>query len=59
MKLRPLIWTIGLAFAGYSLAPRLPMPLRTAEIVGALGGAVIGFAVGWGLQHLLTLGRRR
>jgi len=62
MKLRPLIWTIGLAFAGYSLAPRLPFARPTAEIVGALGGAVVGFLIGWGLQWALQrmsqLGRR-
>lgn len=59
MKLRPLIWTIGLAYVGYALAWKLPMSRPTAEIVGTLAGAAVGFAVGWGLQRLLELGRRR
>jgi hypothetical protein len=54
-----LIWTIGLAIVGYSLAGRSSMPHPTAEAVGALLGGVVGFGVGWGLQRLLELGRRR
>jgi len=59
MKLRPLIWTFGLAYVGYLLSGKLPMARPTAEIVGTLAGAAVGFGVGWGLQRLLELGRRR
>jgi hypothetical protein len=58
MKLRVWIWTFGLAFVGYALAGRgIPSPAR--ETVGAILGALVGFCVGWGLQRLLELGRRR
>lgn len=59
MRPRVLIWTIGLAIVGYSLAGRSSMPHPTAEAVGALVGGLVGFGVGWGLQRLLELGRRR
>ena len=59
MKLRILIWTIGLAYAGYAMAWKLPWPRPTSEIVGTLGGAAVGFCVGWGLQRLFELGRRQ
>jgi hypothetical protein len=58
MKLRVWIWTIGLAVVGYSLAGRSgESPQRQA--IGAVLGAVMGFVVGWGLQRLLDMGRRR
>jgi len=58
MKLRVWIWTFGLAFVGYALAGRgSPSPLR--ETVGTILGAMVGFCVGWGLQRLLEMGRRR
>ena len=59
MKLRPFIWTFGLAYVGYALSWKLPMARPAAEIVGTIAGAAIGFGVGWGLQRLLELGRRR
>jgi hypothetical protein len=59
MRPRVFIWTIGLAIVGYSLAGRSNMAHPTAEAIGALVGGVIGFGVGWGLQRLLELGRRR
>jgi hypothetical protein len=58
MKLRPYIWTLGLAYVGYVLSAKLPMARPTAEIVGTVAGGVVGFGVGWGLQRLLELGRR-
>ncbi len=57
MKLRILIWTLGLAFVGYALGGR-GGPNPAHETVGAILGAAIGFCVGWGLQRLLELGRR-
>jgi len=58
MKLRVWIWTIGLAVAGYSIAGRgVESPVR--QIAGAVGGAAVGFSIGWGLQRLLEIGRRR
>ena len=59
MRPRVWIWTIGLAIVGYSLAGRSTMPHPTVEIVGTLIGAAVGFGVGWGLQRLLELGRKR
>jgi hypothetical protein len=59
MKARVVIWTLGLAYVGYALAGRLPMPRPANEIVGTLAGAALGFGVGWGLQRLLEAGRRR
>ena len=59
MKLRIWIWTFGLGFVGYALGARGAAPTPARETVGAILGAVVGFFVGWGLQHLLELGRRR
>jgi hypothetical protein len=59
MKLRVWIWTVGLAFVGYSLGARGPSPTPMHETVGAILGAIVGFGVGWGLQRLLDLSRRR
>ena len=59
MKLRVWIWTIGLAFVGYALANRGATPSPARETAGAIIGAILGFGVGWGLQHLLEMGRRR
>jgi hypothetical protein len=58
MKLRVLIWTVGLAFVGYALAGRGAVPNPARETIGALLGAAVGFCVGWGLQRLLEMGRR-
>jgi len=58
MRARVLIWTIGLAIVGYSLAGRSSMAHPQAEIIGVVCGGVAGFAVGWGLQRLLQMGRR-
>jgi hypothetical protein len=58
MKLRVLIWTVGLAFVGYALAERGAVPNPARETIGALLGAAVGFCVGWGLQRLLEMGRR-
>jgi hypothetical protein len=58
MRARVLIWTIGLAFVGYSLAGRSAMAHPQAEVIGVVAGAVIGFAVGWGLQRLFEMGRK-
>jgi hypothetical protein len=49
MKLRIWIWTFGMAVSA--------SPAR--ETMGAIFGAIVGFCVGWGLQRLLDLGRRR
>jgi len=58
MELRVWIWTVGLAVAGYFLAARgVASPAR--QLAGAVGGAAVGFSVGWGLQRLLEIGRRR
>lgn len=58
MKLRIWVWTFGLAFVGYALGGRSgPNPAH--ETVGAILGAAVGFCVGWGLQRLLEMGRRR
>jgi hypothetical protein len=58
LKLRIWIWTFGLAFVGYALGARGgPNPVH--ETVGAILGAALGFCVGWGLQRLLEMGRRR
>lgn len=59
MKLRIWIWTFGLGFVGYALGARGLSPSAARETVGAILGAVVGFCVGWGLQRLLELGRRR
>ena len=58
MKLRVWIWTIGLAFVGFALAGR-GAPSHSRETVGTILGAMVGFCVGWGLQRLLEMGRRR
>jgi hypothetical protein len=58
MKLRVLIWTVGLAFVGYALAGREAVRNPVHETIGALLGAAVGFCVGWGLQRLLEMGRR-
>jgi uncharacterized membrane protein len=58
MKLRILIWTLGLGFVGYALGGR-GGPNPAHETVGAILGAAIGCCVGWGLQRLLEMGRRR
>ena len=58
MKLRVWIWTVGLAVAGYFLAGRRgASPAR--QLAGVVGGAGVGFLIGWGLQRLLEIGRRR
>lgn len=59
VKLRIWIWTFGLAFVGYALAQRGSVPSPRRETVGAILGAAVGFCVGWGLQRLLEMGRRR
>ena len=59
MKLRVWIWTFGLAFVGYALGGRGASASPARETMGAILGAVAGFCVGWGLQRLLDLGRRR
>jgi hypothetical protein len=59
MKLRIWIWTFGMAFVGYSLGARGVSASPARETMGAIFGAIVGFCVGWGLQRLLDLGRRR
>lgn len=59
MKPRVWIWTIGLAFVGYALAGRGAIENPVREIGGAALGGAVGFCVGWGLQRLLEMGRRR
>ncbi|HZS97303.1 MAG TPA: hypothetical protein VFA40_11035 [Terriglobales bacterium] len=59
MRLRVWIWTFGLAFVGYALAGRGASASPARETIGAIVGAAVGFCVGWGLQRLLDLGRRR
>ena len=59
MKLRVWIWTFGMAFVGYSLGNRGVSPSPARETMGAILGAIVGFCVGWGLQRLIDLGRRR
>jgi hypothetical protein len=59
MRLRVWIWTFGLAFVGYALGGRGASASPARETMGAILGAVTGFCVGWGLQRLLELGRRR
>ena len=48
-----------MAFVGYSLGGRGVSASPARETMGAILGAVVGFCVGWGLQRLLDLGRRR
>jgi hypothetical protein len=59
MKLRIWIWTFGMTFVGFSLAGRGVSASPARETIGAILGAAVGFCVGWGLQRLLHLGRRR
>ena len=59
MKLRVWIWTLGMAFVGYSLGGRGVSASPARETMGAILGAAVGFCVGWGLQRLFDLGRRR
>jgi hypothetical protein len=59
MRARVWIWTIGLAIVGYALAGRSTWQHPTAEVVGLVAGGAVGLVVGWSLQRLLDLGRRR
>ena len=51
MKLKIWIWTGVLAFLGYSIGAKGAIENNADELIGLIGGAALGFVIGWSLQR--------
>lgn len=58
MKPKIWIWTVVLAFLGYSLGGKGAIENVTGELIGTFAGAALGLLIGWSL-HRYDERRRR
>jgi len=50
MKRKVWIWTLLLAFLGYSIATKGAIENMRNELIGLITGGALGLVIGWGLQ---------